>query len=68
MENEKLQKQLEQQMKLDKHAIKIKCLELASDKTIEVPAASKDSYSLSRDLTAEEMIDYAQKLYDFITS
>jgi uncharacterized protein YggU (UPF0235/DUF167 family) len=70
MENEQLQKQLEQQMQLDKQAIKIRCMELASDKTIEIPVPQngKYNYSASRDLTAEEMTAYAQKLYDFITS
>jgi hypothetical protein len=65
-----MQKQLEQQMQLDKQAIKIRCLELARDKTIEIPVPQngKYNYSASRDLTAEEMINYAQKLYDFITS
>lgn len=66
MENEQLEKQLEQQMFLDKQNIKARCLELASSKTVEIPG--EGTYSVSRDLTAEEMINYAQKLYDFITS
>lgn len=51
-----------------KQAIKTKCLELASNKTVKVPALENNNYTMSRDLTAEEMIDYAQKLYNFITS
>jgi hypothetical protein len=65
---DEFKRQLEQQMKLDKQSIRVRCLELASNKTVEVPASENNNYTTSRDLTAQEMIDYAQKLYNFIKS
>ena len=58
-------KQLDQQMQLENRALKIRCLELVSN--IRVETQSEGKYPIVRSLNTQEMIESAQKLYDFIT-